>query len=201
MIIFGTGSTNLETIQVNNEVCSYCNKENTLLFSYSRRHAHIFWIPIFPLDKTGRSYCSHCQQTLSIKQMPYSLKTKFKNTKQHVKGPLWQFSGAIIFILLIGITGYTSSKSKKNTLNYMEAPSVGDIYEYRSESGNYSTMMLKRITRDSLYMSLNYYEISKPSRLYNIDKKENYPKEVYGYSKEEIKNMKNSGAILHVNRP
>ncbi|WP_047247645.1 hypothetical protein [Maribacter thermophilus] len=133
--------------------------------------------------------------------MPIGLKTKFKNTKDQVKGSFWQFSGTIIFILLIGLTGYTSSISKKNTTSYLKTPAVGDIYEYRLDSGYYSTMVLKRITRDSLYMALNYYEMPKQSRLYNIDKEKNYRQEIYGFSKEEIKSMKNSGTILNIKRP
>lgn len=201
MIIFGTGSANLETIQASNEVCEHCNQEDSIFFSYYRRHVHIFWIPVFPLAKTGCSYCSHCKQRLAPKQMSRGLKTKFENTKQQVNDPLWQFTGTIILVFLIGITGYTSSRSEKNIVSYLDDPSVGDIYEYRSESGNYSTMMLKHISPDSLYMSLNFYEIPKASRLYNIDKHKNYRKEVYAFSKEEIKSMKNSGTIFNINRP
>ncbi|HDZ07059.1 hypothetical protein LCGC14_0473710 [marine sediment metagenome] len=61
-------------------------------------------------------------------------------------------------------------------------------------------MKLQKITSDSLYLSLNDYEISKKSRLYKIDKSENYSDVTYGYSKSEISQMQKDGIILEINR-
>ncbi|WP_133685585.1 hypothetical protein [Maribacter spongiicola] len=61
-------------------------------------------------------------------------------------------------------------------------------------------MRLEKVTSDSLYLSLNDYEISKKSRLYKIDKEENYSEVTYGYSKNEISQMQKEDIIFDINR-
>lgn len=200
MIFFGTGSATLSTVKTRNTVCQHCKNEDSLYITIYRRHAHIFWIPVFPLGKNGNSYCSHCKEVLSPKQMPETLKMQYKYAKDHAKGPLWQFAGIGVLVCLIAFAAYAGGKDKENTEKYINEPAVGDVYEYKATNGNYSTMKLRSITEDSLFLSLNDFEIAKRTRIYKIDKEENYPKTTYGYSREEIKEMKNDGIVLDVNR-
>lgn len=132
--------------------------------------------------------------------MPEALKMQYKNIKGEAKGPIWQFSGLLVLALLIGFAIYSGGKDKENTQLYLSAPAVGDIYEYKADNGSYSTMKLEKVTSDSLYLSLNDYEISKKSRLYKIDKDENYSEITYGYSKNEISQMQKEGIIFDINR-
>lgn len=132
--------------------------------------------------------------------MPEALKMQYKNIKGDAKGPLWQFSGLLIFALLIVFAIYSSGKNKENTQLYLTQPAVGDIYEYKANNGSFSTMRLERITSDSLYLSLNDFEISKKSRIYKIDKDENYSDITYGYSKNEMTQMHKDGIIFDINR-
>lgn len=151
------------------------------------------------MNKTGASQCNHCQQVLKPKQMSERLKMEYQNFKGDAKGPIWQFAGLFIITCLITFLGYTGSKDKKNTAKYLSEPAIGDIYEYRIESG-YTTMKVMQVTTDSLFMSFNDFEISKSSRVYKIDKDGNYPEEVYGVSRQDIQTMKADGDILAVNR-
>ncbi|WP_424002081.1 hypothetical protein [Maribacter sp. IgM3_T14_3] len=200
MIFFGTGSAKLNSVITRNITCQHCNNQDTVYINIYRKHAHVFWIPMFPLGKSGSSYCTHCKETLSPKQMPEALKMQYKNIKSDAKGPIWQFSGLLVLALLIGFAIYSGGKDKENTQLYLSAPAVGDIYEYKADNGSYSTMRLMKVTSDSLYLSLNDYEISKKSRLYKIDKDENYSEVTYGYSKNEISQMQKEGIILDINR-
>jgi hypothetical protein len=132
--------------------------------------------------------------------MPERLKMEYQNFKSDAKGPIWQFSGLFLIICLIGFSGYSSSKDKENTAKYLSEPVIGDIYEYRIETGSYSTMKVMQVTTDILFVSLNDYEISKSSRMYKIDKAENYSDEIYGISRKEIQAMKVNGNIVGINR-
>ncbi|WP_089262316.1 hypothetical protein [Maribacter sedimenticola] len=132
--------------------------------------------------------------------MSDQLQLQYKNIKGNVKGPTWQFSGLLLLICLIGLIIYTTGRDKLNTKLYLSEPEIGDIYKYRVDNGNYSTMKLVSITQDSLFLSLNDYEISKRSRIYKIDKPENYPDTYFGYSKHEISLMEKDGTILEINR-
>ena len=200
MIFFGTGSANIATVKAKNTVCQYCKTDNTIFINIYRRHAHVFWIPVFPLGKSGSSYCSHCKEVLSPKQMPENLKRQYKNSKGNAKGPLWQFSGLVVFACLVAFVIFSAEKDKDNTQMYLNAPAIGDVYEYKADNGNYSTMKIRKVTADSLFLSLNDYEISRKSRLYKIEKDENYPETIYGYSKSEMKQMKQQGIILNIAR-
>ncbi|MGB3145716.1 MAG: hypothetical protein WBB24_16575 [Maribacter sp.] len=200
MIFFGTGSANVTTVKTVNTICEHCNNADTLYINIYRRHAHIFWIPVFPFTKTGSSYCNHCKEVLAPKQMPEKLKRQYKNIKANAKGPIWQFSGLAILVFLIAFGVYSNGKDTENTLSYLNKPAVGDVYEYKTNNGSYSTMKLRKFTNDSLFLSLNDYEIGKKSRLYKIEKIENYPEATYGYSKSEMKLMKSDGIILKINR-
>ena len=200
MIFFGTGSANILSMITRNITCQHCKNDNTVYINIYRRHFHIFWIPVFPFTKGGSSYCTHCKEVLKPKEMPEKLKIQYKNIKGDAKGPLWQFSGLMLIACLIAFGIYSSGKNKENTKLFLLDPVVGDIYEYKADNGSYSTMKLKRITSDSLFLSLNNYEIDKRSRIYKIDKTENYPETTFGYSKREISLMEKNGIILEINR-
>jgi hypothetical protein len=68
-----------------------------------QRYAHVFWIPLFPIGKTGVSQCSHCKQILKLKEMPFALRLSYENMKSQTTTPFWVFSGsaviAVIFVL------------------------------------------------------------------------------------------------------
>jgi len=200
MVIFGSGSAHIKTAPARNATCDNCKNHGTISFSIYRKHAHVFWIPVFPMNKTGASQCGHCQQVLKPKEMSENLKREYQNFKSDAKGPIWQFSGLVIFIGLIAFAGYSSGKDKENTERYFSEPAVGDIYAYRIESGSYSTMKVMEITPDSIYMTFNDYEIGKSSRIYKIDKEENYTTEFYGVSRQDLNAMNNNGDILDINR-
>ncbi|WP_058106034.1 hypothetical protein [Maribacter dokdonensis] len=200
MIFFGTGSASLDSVKTRNITCQHCNNQDTIYINIYRRHAHVFWIPVFPLGKSGSTYCAHCKETLSPKQMPEALKMQYKNIKGEAKGPIWQFSGLLIFALLIVFTIYSSGKNKEDTQLHLTQPAVGDIYEYKANNGSYSTMRLEKVTTDSLFLSLNDFEISKKSRIYKIDKDENYSEITYGYSKSEMIQMHKEGIVFDINR-
>lgn len=200
MIFFGTGSASLDSVKTRNITCQHCNNQDTIYINIYRRHAHVFWIPVFPLGKSGSSYCTHCKETLSPKQMPEALKMQYKNIKGEAKGPIWQFSGLLVFALLIVFAIFSIGKNKEDTQLYLTQPAVGDIYEYKANNGSYSTMRLEKVTTDSLFLSLNDFEISKKSRIYKIDKDENYSEITYGYSKSEMIQMHKEGIVFDINR-
>lgn len=200
MIIFGTRSAHINSVQSRNTTCPSCEKTGHITFSFFRKHAHIFWIPTFPLNKTGVSQCQHCKNVLEEKQMPERLRREFNEAKKEAKGPLWQFSGLILFATLFIWVGYQSKQDKKSQGEFIEAPQQGDLYKYKIESGSYSTFKIDSVSKDSVYVFLNNYEISKSSRIYKIDKEKNYSKDLYSFSKEELKEMYSKGKITDIDR-
>ncbi len=200
MVIFGSGSAHLKTGPARNATCENCKNQGTISFSLFRKHAHIFWIPVFPMGKTGTSQCSHCQQALKPKEMPEPLKMEYQNFKSDVKGPIWQFSGLILIVCLFAFIAYSSGKYKENTISYLAHPAKDDVIEYRTDTSQYSTMKIVDVSQDSVLVSLNDYETSKSSKVYEIDKEENYPDEYYTIAKTELNAMHADGDILDIKR-
>ena len=102
MIIYGTKPVHLKTTKFPRATCTNCNTQGSLKFSIYSSHFHIFWIPIFPYGKKGFSECEHCKQGLKLKKMPESYKREYDKLKDEVRTPVWQFSGLVLLISLIG---------------------------------------------------------------------------------------------------
>ncbi len=200
MIIFGSGSAHVKTEKARNATCGNCKNQGTISFSVFRKHAHIFWIPMFPLHKTGASQCGHCQQVLKPNEMPEPLKREYQTFKTDVKGPIWQFSGLVLLACLIAFAGYSSRKDNDNTISYLARPAKGDIIEYRTETNQFSTMKVIEVMQDSILVSLNSYEIARSSKIHKIDKHENYADDYYTIAKTELQTMHSEGTLLDINR-
>ena len=190
----------LKTEQSETAICPSCGTQGSLTINIFRKHAHIFWIPLFPFGKKGVSQCEHCNNILEMKEMPDSLKREFENLKNETKGLIWQFTGLGIIAILIVWGNYVNGEDKKTELEYLKSPQIGDVYEYKIETGSYSTLKVVGVKNDSIFVSPNEYEISKMSKMYKIDKSENYSNLSYGVSINKIKEMYDSGEIFDINR-
>ncbi|UTW67552.1 zinc-ribbon domain-containing protein [bacterium SCSIO 12643] len=200
MIIYGTKPVNLLSKNSKNTTCPNCQTEGSITYHIYRKHAHIFWIPLFPLGKKGYSECSHCKNVLEPKEMPRNMQMELDIVKNEARGPIWQFAGLGIIAILFVWGGFASKQDKKMELQYLAAPAVNDVYEYKAEPGSYSTMKVVEVTSDSVFVAPNMYEISKMSKIYKIDKSENYSEDVYGISKIDLNKMYSDGKIFDINR-
>lgn len=135
MIIFGTRSKVLSgsTATAN---CDYCSSTQTVRLSFVLRYFHIFWIPMFPLSKTGVSQCSHCKQTLYANQMPNALKLVYEEEKKKVKTP-WVYRFRLILIGLFFAFVIASIVFGGVNKKYLNQPMVNDIYEVKYGNRQY----------------------------------------------------------------
>lgn len=200
MIIFGIRSAHIHSEPINGATCPSCGSQGTLSIHVYRNHAHVFWVPMFPIEKKGFSQCQHCKNVLEPKEMPNAIKAEFEQVKSNSKGPIWQFSGLGLFAILIAVAVYANNENSKLDLEYLQTPQVGDVYEYKIESGRYSTLKVVEVAGDSVFVSPNDYEINKRTKLDEIDKAENYGELSYSISTKELKEMYDSGEIFDVNR-
>ena len=97
--------------------------------------------------------------------------------------------------------GFSQSKiNEKNELIYLNSPAIGDIYEYKIETSEYSTLKVISISIDIIFVSQNEYVIDRMSKVYKIDKDENYSDYNYGISKIDLKKMYDDKIIYDINR-
>tara|TARA_B110000211_G_C13895466_1_gene471477 strand:+ start:387 stop:848 length:462 start_codon:yes stop_codon:yes gene_type:complete len=153
MVIYGSRAVHINSVQSETTTCESCDSRGSLTINIFRKHAHIFWIPFFPFSKIGESECSHCKNVLEPKEMPEQLKREYDSIKSVSKGPVWQFAGLGLVAILIVYGNYASGINEKEELEYLNTPLTGDVYKYKTETGDYST--LKVVSVSAKYMTKN----------------------------------------------
>jgi len=93
-----------------------------------QRYYHLFWIPIFPINKTGVSVCSHCKQTLKLEEFSTkpALAAEYDRMVKQTKTPIWTFALLMIIGVFI-IIGIISDATKKKNESTSENPSVENV--------------------------------------------------------------------------
>lgn len=200
MIFYGTSSSRLKEGQLNNVTCPNCKEQTSMTYGVFGKYFYLYWIPIFPLGKTNILECNSCKKTFKLKELPEQIKHKFE-VEKHRGIPIWHFSGLAIIVCLIISFSYSNSKHKDLEAIYIKEPAIGDVYSLKSGlDGHYTTMRITGITQDSILVLFNDYEIKKKSRIYKIDKEENYTNANDGYTKEEIINLYDEKIIFNIDR-
>lgn len=203
MLIYGVRKAHLTTVELPDTICSTCDTEGNATLSVYRKHFHLFWIPMFPVGKAGEYQCDHCSQVLSHKEFPADIKEDYNILKQKTKGPIWQFAGSVLLIGLIALIFMISNQNTEQELGYLAAPAAGDIYEYKTGDGMYSTFKTVDILEDTLFIIYNEYEINKITKLHTIDKTENYvvhDDSLFPITRASLKKMYDDDEIIGINR-
>ncbi|TFF39271.1 zinc ribbon domain-containing protein [Mucilaginibacter psychrotolerans] len=159
MIIYGTTAKALTTEQVV-DACPNCNSRNTVHISVLQQWAHIFWIPLFPIGKTGVSQCTHCKQVLKLKEMPAGLRLSYDNIKAQTKTPVWTFAGLLLIaVVAVAITVNQQQKSQKVT-QMIPSLKKGDIIHIRLSDTAFTVAKVNRVKGDSVFLLDSKYQIN-----------------------------------------
>jgi hypothetical protein len=201
MIIYGSRSKELAR-EVLLDKCTHCGTSNSIDMHVFQKYAHVFWIPFFPLGKTGVSQCDHCKQVLRLKEMPSSLKESYNIIKAQTKTPLWMFAGLAIVGFFITAGVISEIKKDEKNAQLVLAPKSGDILEVKLNVNSYTIYKIEEVTSDSVFIRLNNYETNKRNRIDDLKKKgeDSYSEDVYGYSKAGLKAMLEKGEIIDIDR-
>ncbi|RKF03126.1 hypothetical protein C8N26_2116 [Tenacibaculum lutimaris] len=200
MIFYGTKGTHLHSEKVSGVKCTHCEQQNAHTISIFGKYFYIYWIPIFPLGKKGVSECNHCKATYERKNMSEQLKLAHDNVKRNTKTPFAHWIGSLLVGVLILFVIYSVKQHDKDVDIYINNPKVNDIIKYKSSKKAYSTIKVTNVTTDSIFFVANSMEISKRSKLYKIDKEENYNAERFGMSLSDYKDAFDNNDFLDVNR-
>ncbi|HZY38853.1 MAG TPA: zinc-ribbon domain-containing protein [Mucilaginibacter sp.] len=199
MIVYGRRATALTT-QVLFEPCPNCRATNSIHITVYQRYAHIFWIPMFPLNKTGTSVCSNCRQVLKLGDMPPGLRLAYDNIKSHTKIPVWHFSGlgliAAVFIVIAISDKNKAEKISKLVLN----PKAGDIFELKIKDTVYTLYKIKKVEKDTVFFIANKYQTNDETGLSNLFLKDFDDSVSYGFPKIALVEMNRKGDIIDIDR-
>lgn len=198
MIVYGSKSTELAKENLTDK-CPNCGTQNSIEMTVFQKYAHVFWIPFFPMGKTGMCHCENCKQVLELKEMPDSLKASYENLKAKTKTPIWMFSGLALLAILITIGIITSKKNDEKNAQLILTPQIGDIFEIKTKDNQYTLYKIDQVEGDSVFVQTNNYETNKRTGLDDLKNKE-YSEDVFGFTKTELKQMLENGEIVDIER-
>ncbi|WP_254156248.1 hypothetical protein [Chryseosolibacter indicus] len=132
--------------------------------------------------------------------MPAQIKAYHERNLSETRLPIWQFSGLALFFIAIAFGAYTNGQDKDEQAQFLKAPKSGDVYEWKTKAGAYTTFRVSEVGTDTLKVHFNNYEVNKISGIYQIDKEENYSDTTYQITRTELQQMYAGGEIVDINR-
>jgi hypothetical protein len=201
MIIYGSKAKELVK-EIITDKCPNCGNQNTIDMHVFQKYAHVFWIPLFPIGKTGVSQCDHCKQVLKLNQMPPHLKTAYTNLKAQAKTPIWMFIGSALIVALIIFAAIEGNEKDAKNAKLILSPQMGDVFEVKTKEGDYTLYKVALVEADSVFIRVNEFQVNKSSGLYKIREKGDvaFSQDLYGFSKAELKKMQADGEIIDIDR-
>lgn len=198
MIVYGTRAKLIRSEYVAGQ-CPNCGTNNSIYMSVFQRYAHIFWIPFFPVGKTGVSVCAHCKQTLNSKIMPADPRFSYDNLAMQSQTPIWSYSGlGIVALIVMGVTANQKHTSKKIN-EYVMAPKAGDVLHVKLKDTVFTLFKISRVEKDSVYILMANYQSDQEEDLDEIAGK-GYDTVENAVSKEGLINMNKDEKILDIER-
>ncbi|MFM7022210.1 MAG: zinc-ribbon domain-containing protein [Flavobacteriales bacterium] len=79
------------------DTCPDCGTKNCIDVTIYQRYYHFFFIPVFPVWKSGEIVCSVCGAQYKSKKLSGDLKLSYENVKRQSILPKYMFSGVIVF--------------------------------------------------------------------------------------------------------
>ncbi|MEM7374282.1 MAG: zinc-ribbon domain-containing protein [Bacteroidota bacterium] len=198
--IFGTKVAHLKNGISKAEVCPACKTEDQMILGLFNDYFHIFWIPVFPMAKSGVLTCRHCNHTSELSEASLMKKDEFGDFGNKTRPPIWQFAGLILVGLFIFSLWMKSFQNHQMDLDYIASPQKTDRYSYKTDEGYFSLLTVKQVSRDSVFVSPHQYETEKKIGLRQLSKKGEYVDWTYGISREDLKKMFEDDKIFDVKR-
>ncbi len=203
MIVYGTRAT-LTKSELIAESCPHCNTHGSVQMNVFQRYAHIFWIPFFPIGKTGVSQCQHCKQVLKLKEMPATLKLSYDNLKAHTRIPVWHFSGVFVVILISIYVTIHGNQQRQQTDQFAASPKANDILQVKAKDEKtkddvYTLIKITKVAGDSVYFCYNKYQSDQADGITGTQKNE-FEDELRVMPKSELAEMNKKGDIIDIDR-
>jgi hypothetical protein len=198
MIIYGWKATSIGTDHPMDK-CEHCGQQNCMEMHVFQKYAHVFWIPFFPIGKTGVSQCNHCKQVLKPNQMTGNTKLNYENLKQTAKSPFWVWSGAAVIAAFVLFSVSQGGRWAKEKAERVAHPKANDIFKIRLATGKYTIYKVDEVVGDTVYLLQNQYEADRSSGMRDLKNKPYYDS-ADAFLQSEINEMFKKGEIIDVDR-
>lgn len=200
MIIYGSRASLISTESVHDK-CSNCNTQGSMYIALFQKYAHIFWIPLFPIGKSGVAQCAQCKQVLQKENFSGNLLSSYQTVNSNTKAPWWTFSGLAIIGLLVLSGFYQSKITHSRNAELILAPKAGDVYEIKKDN-EYTLYKVNNVVKDTVFILPNQYVSNLASGLSELKTKgdDAYATESFPVLKATLKSKLEIGEIIDIDR-
>lgn len=193
LIFFGTRKIRIRTFYDEATPCALCGELRTQ-YSIYQPCFHVFWIPVFPI---GRKYivstCTKCNAQYKIACHPELSATRT---------PIYMFSLLLLFAAIFAFSMIGAHQSSKKTAEYVQNPTVGDIYLIRdiNDDGSYYYFSkILQVEPDSVLFEVGAYNYKRYTS--SMDKEDYYISDyLYVVHKEKLKEWHRERMIRKIER-
>ncbi len=181
------------------ESCVACKKSFSLTLFVLHNYIHVYYIPLFPIEKIVKTQCTSCGFILLKKEMPESLLLSYRNMKGRNRIPIWMFSGVLAVLLAIGSVVLHNKITATDSQLMIRNPHKNDLYYVKLGKGSYTTYKVKKVFGDSASILMNKFVTDKASGVYEIQDME-YNDTAVTVHKSRLEELYNTKEILEVRR-
>ncbi|QDH79616.1 zinc-ribbon domain-containing protein [Echinicola soli] len=201
MIIFGTGTSHLGAKRVSG-TCSHCGTNHQMILHIYQRYFDVFWIPVFPVGKTGVCECQHCKYTLRKGEMPETLRQEYQEAKAQFRTPFWSFAGLVIVAGLMIFAGIMGAQDSKQEAAFIQNPQKGDVYEVKLSPNQYTLFKVVDVHGNTASLQRHAYETDKVTAMGKLKEMGDtaYFQGVEKLTKVELLEMYERGKIIDIDR-
>lgn len=162
------------------------------------RYAHLYWIPFFSTGKMVVAEDSATGETWEGKEMPAELKPHCQQARAEAKTPKWFFSGLALIGLLALFLLFSSHQGNQRTAEYIAAPKVGDIIEYKID-GTYTIAKVIGVEGENVTILESEWYVDRRSGLKDL-RRDSFVKEPFVFTVSDLQEELKSGIIIGVDR-
>lgn len=204
MAFLGIGKKKLSTEAIGSK-CPSCSSDEMMMVDIYARYFALFWIPVFPLGKEAQITCPKCGHKPEMHTLPASFFLETEQMKSVLSSPGYLFTGSVLILLAAVFVAFRLisgiSTADTNTLeSYLNSPEPGDVYEIKTDEGNYSLLKIVDVKEDSVHVRFHNDEMEKESDLKDLKMNSSYSRTLYAFSKEQMKINYEDGLILNIER-
>jgi hypothetical protein len=155
MLVFGGKDNVLVKKEKVIDKCQNCGGTDCMEIKVLRLYLHIFFIPIVPYDRFVYNTCYKCNHQLALENMPIDLAARAAQLKKESRTPIWLFTGPIIFSVIFILFSYLLISAEKKNKIQIRQMNVSDVFRITTGNNKYCLMVVKKITKDSIFSILN----------------------------------------------
>ncbi len=182
------------------DACMDCSSTNSLELTVYQRYFRVYWIPVFPLGKTGSCKCLACGEVHEIKELPQSLQYTFESLKSQSKTSPYYFIGSAFFLLLLILTVVSIQEEKEEFENYYKVAKVNDVIELRDEDYMITWYKVAHKKEDTLFIQKSSLKAKKVLKSLSMKKSldTSFSKQLYPLAKQEFLQWNRDGKIMEI---